>query len=286
MALLDGKLCVITGATSGIGFTTAAKLVPMGARLALVGRDPERGAAAAARLRALDGKGEISLFYADLSRPSEVRRLAQDLMALPRIDVLVNNAGAIFRERTETPDGLELTFALNHLAPYLLTRLLATKLIASAPARVVTVASRAHLGARLDFDDLQLARRYDGWTAYRRSKLCNILFTRELARRLRGKGVTANALHPGFVATRFGDNNSGLFRAAVALGKRLLAISSERGAETPAYLASAPELDGVSGLYFHECRPILPSAAAQDDETALRLWEASARLAGIPEGGL
>jgi NAD(P)-dependent dehydrogenase (short-subunit alcohol dehydrogenase family) len=286
MAALDGKVCVITGATSGIGYATAEKLLPTGARLVLLGRDTDRGEQAAVRLRAIRPEAEISLHYADLARLPDVRHAAQQLMALPRIDVLINNAGAIFRRRHETPEGLERTFALNHMAPYLLTRLLAPKLAASAPARVVTVASRAHLGATLDFDDLQMERRYDGWAAYRRSKLCNILFTRELSRRLTGMGVTANALHPGFVASRFGDNTNGLFRAALGIGKQIFAVSNEQGAETPAYLASSPEVQGVSGLYFHNCRPILPSAAAQDDAAALRLWQASARLAGLGEDQL
>lgn len=286
MALLDGKLCVVTGATSGIGYATAEKLVVLGARLVLVGRDPARGAAAAARLGVLRGGADITHLTADLERPPEVRRLAATLAALPRLDVLINNAGAIFRDRQETPEGFERTFALNHLAPYLLTRLLAPKLKASAPARVITVASRAHVGARLDFDDLQMRKRYDGWTAYRRSKLFNILFTRELSRQLVGTGVTANALHPGFVATRFGDNTSGLFRATLTLGKQLFAIAPELGAETPAYLASSPDIEGVTGLYFQKSRPILPSAAAQDEAAALRLWRESARLAGLAEDAL
>ncbi len=165
---------------------------------------------------------------------------------------------------------------------YVLTRLLEAKLRASSPMRVVNVASGAHRGARLDFDDLQMRRRFDGWLAYRNSKLCNILFTRELARRLQGSGITANCLHPGFVATRFGDNTGGLFRAGVGFAKRVMAISVEEGAETPVYCATSPELDGVSGLYFGKCRPDEPSAAAQDDAAALRLWQDSARIAGLP----
>jgi NAD(P)-dependent dehydrogenase (short-subunit alcohol dehydrogenase family) len=279
---LDGKLCVITGATSGIGLATAEKLAAAGARLVLVGRDRARGEAAKARLKALRPDGEVRLLYADLSRLAGVRRLAAELVALPRIDVLINNAGGIFKRRFETEDGLELTFALNHMAYNLLTRLVIGRLAASAPARIVNVASRAHVGARLDFDDLQMVRDFDGWNAYRRSKLCNILFTRELARRLAGTGITANCLHPGFVASGFGDNNDGFFRAGLGFAKRLFAISPERGAEIPAYLASSPAVATVTGKYFAKCRAVEPSAAAQDGEAALRLWNESAQIAKLP----
>ncbi len=251
---LAGKTCVITGATSGIGLAAAEALARTGARLVLVGRDRAKGEAALARLRGVRRACEASVLYADLARLDAVRGLAAQLALLPRIDVLINNAGAIFRRRAETPDGLERTFAVNHMGYYLLTRLLLPRLNESAPARIVNVASGAHRGARLDFVDLQMARDFDGWTAYRRSKLCNILFTRELARRLAGSGVTANCLHPGFVATGFGDNTDGWFRASLALGKRLLAISPARGAETVSYLASSPDVASVSGLYFGKCR--------------------------------
>jgi NAD(P)-dependent dehydrogenase (short-subunit alcohol dehydrogenase family) len=284
MAALDGKLCVITGATSGIGLATAEKLAIAGARLVLVGRDHAKGEAAAARLKALRPDAPVTILLADLAHLADVRQLAAQLTALPRIDVLINNAGGIFRRRHETSDGFERTFALNHMAYYLLTRLVLDRLAASAPARIVNVASRAHESATLDFDDLQMARRFNGWTAYRRSKLCNILFTRELARRLAGTGVTANCLHPGFVASRFGDNTDGAFRAGIRLAKRAFALSPERGAETSAYLASAPDVAGTSGLYFAKCRAIEPSAAARDDQAAVRLWRESARLADLPEG--
>ncbi|HZT50427.1 MAG TPA: SDR family oxidoreductase [Stellaceae bacterium] len=283
MPTLDGKTCIITGATSGIGLATAERLAPLGARLLLVGRDPAKGEAARARLRALAPSAEVAFFYADLATLGGVRRLATELLAAaPRIDVLLNNAGAIFNARRETADGLERTFALNHMAYFLLSRLLLERIVASAPARIVNVASAAHLGAQLDLDDLQTKRDYSGWKAYRRSKLCNILFTRALACRLAGTGVTANALHPGFVASRFGDNNAGLFRLGFSFAKRVAAISAEKGAETPAYLAASPEVEGETGLYFAKCRPATPSAAAQDDAAAERLWQESARLAGIP----
>ncbi len=284
MATLDGKTCVITGATSGIGLAAAEALVLKGARLVLVGRDRAKGERAASRLAALRPGCEVVVLYADLARLAGARQLAAAVLdAAPRIDVLINNAGAIFRRRAETEDGLERTFALNHMAYFVVTQLLRDRLVASAPARIVNVASIAHRGATLDFNDLQGTQNYDGWTAYRRSKLCNILFSRELARRLTGTGVTANSLHPGFVATRFGDNNDGLFRLLLALGKRFVAISRDKGAETPVFLAAAPEVAGLSGLYFAKCRAEAPSAAAQDDGAARRLWQESTRLAGWSE---
>jgi NAD(P)-dependent dehydrogenase (short-subunit alcohol dehydrogenase family) len=282
MADFAGKVCVITGGTSGIGLGAAEKLAAMGAELVIVGRDPARAAAANARLSSIGRGAGVTVIVADLAVLSEQRRVAETLARLPRIDVLLNNAGAIFSRRTETPDGLERTFALNHMGYYVLTRLLEEKLRNSAPMRIVNVASGAHHGARLDLDDLQMTRRFDGWLAYRNSKLCNILFTRELARRLAGSGITTNCLHPGFVATRFGDNNRGLFRAGVAIAKRFVAIPVAKGAETPVFCATAPELDGVSGRYFGACHEQRPSAAAQDDQAALRLWQASARIAGLP----
>ena len=278
----QGKICVITGATSGIGLASAEVLAATGARLVLVGRDRQKGEAVLARIKTVQAACEASVLYADLSRLDAVRALAAELAALPRIDVLVNNAGAVFNRRALTEDGLERTFALNHMNYYLLTRLLLPRLAASAPARVVVVASGAHRRARLDFDDLQMAHGFSGRIAYSRSKLCNILFTRELARRIAGTGVTANCLHPGFVATRFGDNTDGLFRVALSLGKRLLALTPAQGAETLIYLATSPDIASVSGLYFGKCHVQTPSAAAQDDGAALRLWDASARIAGLP----
>jgi len=281
---IDGKVCVITGATSGIGLATAERLATLGARLVLVGRDAAKGEVARARLGALRPGCVEAVVLGDLASFAGVRRVAAQLLeAAPRIDVLINNAGAIFRRRSETEDRLERTFVLNHMAYFLLTRLLETRLVASAPARIVNVASRAHRGIQLDFDDLQMTRGFDGWTAYRRSKLCNILFTCELARRLAGTGVTANALHPGFVASRFGDNNDGMFRFGLALAKRFAAMSPERGALTSVHVSASSELNGVSGLYFARCRPQAPSAAAQDDGAARRLWQASAGLAGLGE---
>jgi NAD(P)-dependent dehydrogenase (short-subunit alcohol dehydrogenase family) len=281
MAGMEGKLCVITGATSGIGLVAAERLAAQGAQLVLVGRDPARGEAAIARIRRRAPRAEVRVHYADLSRLDALRTLAAGLNALSRIDVLINNAGAMFWRREVTADGLERTFALNHLAYFVLTALLRDKLAASSPARIVNVASDAHRGARLDFGDLQSARNYSGIRAYSRSKLCNILFTRELARRLAGTGVTANCLHPGFVNSRFADNNPHIIGIGARVLKQLRGISPERGAETPVYLASSPQVEGQSGGYYYECTPSTPSREAQDNEAARRLWEESAKLAGM-----
>src|SRR5207237_952462 len=243
------------GATGGIGFETAVRLGALGARLVLIGRDRIKGEAALNRLRARVPGVTAELHYADLSRCDEILRLARALLdTAGRIDVLLNNAGAICARRETTADGLERTFALNHMGYFRLTALLRPRLIASAPARIVSVASEAHRGARLNFDDLQCANRYSGWKAYQRSKLANILFTRELARQLRGTGVTANCLHPGFVATGFGDNNRGIWGFGIAVAKWLGAIPVERGAETPVYLSSSPDVRNKTGKYFDKCR--------------------------------
>jgi NAD(P)-dependent dehydrogenase (short-subunit alcohol dehydrogenase family) len=275
-----GKTCIITGATDGIGLEAAAGLGALGARLVLVGRNRPKGEVVLAALRQRVPGIAAEMHYADLSRRDEIRRLVPELLAAaPRIDVLLNNAGAFFAERVVIEDGLEQTFTLNHMGYFRLTALLRERLIASAPARIVNVASEAHRNASLDFDDLQTARGYNGWKAYQRSKLANILFTRELARRLAGTGVTANCLHPGFVKTSFGDNNRGFWGIGIRLGKLFAAISIPRGAETPVYLASAPEIEGVTGKYFDKCRVREPNAAARNDADAERLWKESERLA-------
>jgi NAD(P)-dependent dehydrogenase (short-subunit alcohol dehydrogenase family) len=278
---MQGKVIVITGATSGIGQVAAERLAGMGARLVLVARDKARGQAMLARLRERAPGVSHSIHYADLSRLVEMKRVAAEIAAAEaRIDVLINNAGALFGSRQVTEDGLERTFALNHMSYVVLTHGLRERLIASAPARVVNTSSNAHTRARLDFDDLQSAHGYRGFKVYGRSKLCNILYTRELARRWAGTGVSANSLHPGFVATRFGDESGGLFSYVVRMAK-MFAISPERGADTIVYLASSPEVAHVSGTYFYECRPATPSRKAQDDAAARRLWLESARLGGL-----
>jgi len=277
---VKGKTCIITGATDGIGLEAAAGLGALGARLVLVGRNPAKGEVVLAALRQRVPGIEVEMHYADLSRRNEIKRLASELLAVaPRIDVLLNNAGAFFAKRVVVEDGIEQTFALNHLGYFRLTALLRERLIASAPSRIVNVASEAHRNATLDFDDLQTAHGYNGWKAYQRSKLANILFTRVLARRLAGTGVTANCLHPGFVRTSFGDNNRGFWGIGIRLGKLFAAVSVPRGAETLVYLASAPEVEGITGKYFDKCREREPNAAARNDADAERLWKESERLA-------
>jgi len=283
-AIMQGKLCVITGATSGIGLVASERLAAMGARLLLVARDKARGEAAFARIQAKAPGAALRIIYGDLSRLAEMNRLGAEIAQMePRIDVLINSAGAMFAERGTTADGLERTFATNHMAYFVLSNRLKPSLVAASGARIVNTASAAHHRAvhGLDFDDLQSQRDYHYMTVYGRSKLANILFTRELARRLDGSGITANCLHPGFVSTRFGDNNRGIFRLGIGIAK-LFAISPEKGAETIVYLASSPDVAHVTGEYFAECRPARLSAAAQDDAAARRLWEESARIAKLP----
>lgn len=280
---MRGKTVVITGGTSGIGEVAAVALAKMGARIVLVARDKSRGDATLARLR--DGAPGIAhaVHFADLLRLAEMKRVAAQIADRePRIDILINNAGALFAGRRLTEDGLECTFALNHLAYFVMTEGLRERLLASAPARIINTASAAHQGATLDFDDLQSAKSFGAMKAYGRSKLCNILFTRELARRLRGTHVTANSLHPGFVATRFADQSGGLISRLVWLAK-FFAISPTKGAETIVYLASSPDVAEITGQYFYKYLPTTPSSLAQDDQAALELWRRSAALAGMGE---
>ena len=281
---MKGKVVVITGATSGIGEIAAQRLAGMGARIVLVARDAARGQKTLTRLPSIGSGVPHSIYYGDLSRISECKRVAAEIAAAePRVDVLINNAGALFGTRHLTADNLEETFATNHMAYFVLTLGLKANLLAAAPARVVSTASDAHKGYTLDFADLQAANGYSAIRAYGRSKLCNILFTRELARRWSGKGVTANCLHPGFVATRFGDASGGFLSSAVRIGKALFAITPEKGAETIVYLASSPDVAAISGEYFYKCRPATPTAAGRDDAAASRLWNESAKLAGIED---
>jgi NAD(P)-dependent dehydrogenase (short-subunit alcohol dehydrogenase family) len=289
------KVVVITGATSGIGQVAAETLASMGARIVQIARDRGRGEVALNRLRDSAPGVAHSIYYADLSRIGDMKRVASEIAkAEPRIDVLINNAGAMFGSRQLTEDGLEHTFALNHMAYFVVTHGLRERLAASGPARVVNTASDAHAAAALDFGDLQSAEAYrwnflewmrfggSGYKVYGRSKLCNILFTRELARRLAGRGVTANCLHPGFVATRFGNRTGGLISFGIRIAK-CFALSPQEGAETLVYLASSPEVAGITGQYFHKCKPAIPSRDAQDDTAAQRLWEESARLAQLED---
>lgn len=275
-----GKTVVITGATSGIGEIAADHLAQAGARIVFIARDRHRGAAILKHLNAVAGHTEHAAYYADLSKLSDLKRVGAEVAhGEPRIDLLINNAGALFNTRHVTEDGLEKTFALNHMSYFVLTNLLLDNLKSSG-ARIVSTASDAHKGMKLDFSDLQAERGYSGFPVYGRSKLMNILFTRELARRIAGTGVTANCLHPGFVATRFGDESGGIVGIGVKLAKTF-AITPEKGAQTIIHLASSPEVEGVNGGYFYKCRPATPSSAAQNDADAKRLWELSAEISGV-----
>jgi len=282
MSALTGKTVLVTGGTGGIGLATAAGLAGLGARVGIVGRDAGRARAAAERIRTGATGSEVDVFIADVSSQREVQRLAgQVLAAYPRLDVLVNNVGGYWATRHATEDGLERTFAVNHLAPFLLTHLLLDRLRSSAPARVVTVSSGAQAMGRIDFDDLQGERSYSGQRAYNQSKLANVLFTYELARRLEGSGVTANVLHPGVVRTAFGQEDSRGWMRLMLPVVRPFMKTPERGAETSVYLASSPEVEGVSGRYFANSKPKTSSRASYDTAAARRLWEVSAGLVGL-----
>jgi NAD(P)-dependent dehydrogenase (short-subunit alcohol dehydrogenase family) len=278
---MTGRTVLVTGGTGGIGKATAAGLAALGARVAITGRDRRRAEQAAADIRAAGGP-EVDVFVADMSSQAEVRRLAFEVLdGLPRLDVLVNNVGGFWNTRHVTADGLERTFALNHLAPFLLTTLLLDRLKQNAPARVVTVSSRAQATGRIDFADLQGERAYSGQRAYNQSKLANVLFTYELARRLDGSGVTANVLHPGVVRTAIGTEDPGTLQRLLVPLARLFTKSPEQGAATSIHLASAPELEQVSGQYFADSRPKRTSSRSYDDAVAARLWDVSCALTDI-----
>jgi retinol dehydrogenase-14 len=278
---MAGKTVLITGGTAGIGRATAMGLSMMGAHLGITGRDRGRTEEAAAEIRAASG-GQVDVFVADLSSQAQVRRLADEvLQACPRLDVLVNNVGGSWNTRHVTADGLERTFALNHLAPFLLTNLLLDRLKQSAPARVVTVASNAHSTGQIDFDDLQGERSYSGSRAYSQSKLGNVLFTYELARRLAASTVTANALHPGVVRTSFGAEDPGVVQRLFVPFVRPFLKTPVQGAATSIHLASSPDLGQVSGLYFANSKPKRSSKASYDQAVAARLWQASAELVNL-----
>jgi NAD(P)-dependent dehydrogenase (short-subunit alcohol dehydrogenase family) len=281
---LSGRVVLVTGASSGIGLAAARALAGMGAELVLVGRDAARLAASEGEVKAAAARapraGPVSSIRCDFAALAEVRALAAEVLGRwPRLHVLVNNAGGVSAARELTVDGYERTFAVNHLAPYLLTRLLLDRLKESAPARVVAVASAGHHRGDLDFSDLQMERGYAIMRAYGRSKLANILFTRELARRVAGSRVTAACLHPGAVATRIWDGAPGFARVVLSVATKLM-LSPERGARTAVQLASAPdaEVARYGGVYLEKGKPARPSALARDDQLARRLWDESARL--------
>ena len=268
------KKILITGASDGIGRVTARELAARGHHVIIVGRD-----AAKTKRVAAETTGKVDWMIADLSRPAQVKQLAHDYQSrFECLDVLVNNAGAFFSKFGTTPDGIEQTFALNHLNYFFLTDLLLPLLAASNRGRVVNVASEAHRGCELDFDNLNGENKYSGWRAYQRSKLANVLFTRELAKKLKGTKVTANTLYPGFVASKFGHNNAGLWGPAVRLSQILFAINEDRGAETSVFLADDTSVTNVNGEYFDKCLARKPSLAALNDDAAVRLWQVSEEI--------
>jgi NAD(P)-dependent dehydrogenase (short-subunit alcohol dehydrogenase family) len=281
---VNGKVVVITGASSGIGKAAATEIARRGAHVVITARDRARGEAALHDVRERSGNPRADLLLADFASLAEVRRLAAEAAErYPRIDVLVNNAGLMLTDRCVTIDGFETQLQVNHLAPFVLTSLLLPTLRRSAPARIVNVASTGHKhGGPIRFDDLQSEREYRPMPVYMRTKLANVLFTRELARRLAGTGVTANSLHPGAVSTGWaadGDTR-GIFPILMRIARPFM-LTPERGAETVVYLACSPEVEGVSGRYFARCREARVSPLAEDDGAARRLWEVSAEMARI-----
>src|SRR5688572_26670685 len=279
------KTVLVTGGTGGIGKATALGLAMMGADVAITGRDRERTEEAARDIRAIES-GRVEMFVADLSSQTEVRRLADEvLQTFPRLDVLVNNVGGFWNTRHITADGLEHTFALNHLAPFLLTHLLLGRLRQSAPARVVIVSSNAQAMGRIDFDDLQGELTYSGARAYSQSKLANVLFTYELARRLEGVSVTANALHPGLVRTGFGAEDPRPIQRVLVPLLRPFMKSPAQGAATSIHLAADPDLGHVTGRFFAGSAPKRSSKRSYDEAVAARLWEMSAAMVGLAPAG-
>ncbi|MGH2445372.1 MAG: SDR family oxidoreductase [Candidatus Limnocylindria bacterium] len=280
---MAGKTVLVTGATGGIGRATATRLASMGARVGITGRNLDRAQRAAGEIASESGNAVVDVFVADMSSQAEVRRLAGDILATyRRLDVLINNVGGFWSHRHVTSDGLEHTFALNHLAPFLLTSLLLDRLKASAPARIVTVSSGAQSMGKIDFDDLMGERTYSGQTAYNQSKLANVMFTYELARRLVGTGVTATALHPGVTNTAFSAEDPSRAFAPLVTLMRPFMKKPERGADTPVFLASAREAEGLTGLYFANREPKKSNKLSYDRSATARLWRVSAQLVALP----
>ena len=278
MMTMQGKICLITGGTNGIGKSTARGLAQMGATVVIVGRDAHKTAEVVAEIRAASGNNTVDSLLADLSSQADVRRLADEFKSkYSHLHVLINNAGGVFMQRQLSVDGIEMTFALNHLAYFLLTHWLLGTIQASTPARIINVSSDAHAGGKIEFDNLQGEREYSP-SVYGNSKLANILFTMELAHRLEGTGVTVNALHPGFVSTGFGKNNPGILMKIIRAVVPLIARSPEKGAETSIYLASSPEVETFSGKYLYDSKVIPTAPQATDMATAKKLWDVSAEL--------
>ena len=275
---MNGKICLVTGATNGIGKATTQALAQMGATVVIVGRNAPKTAQLVEEIRAASGNNKVDSLLADLSSQAEVRRLANEFKSkYSHLHVLLNNAGAVFMQRQLSVDGIEMTFALNHLAPFLLTNLLLDMIKASAPARIINVSSDAHATGKIEFEDLQGEQNYSP-RVYENSKLANILFTMELARRLEGSGVIVNALHPGFASTGFGKNNPGFLMKIIRAVVPLIARSPEKGAETPIYLASSPDVEGITGKYFVDREAIQPASQATDMAVARKLWNVSTEM--------
>jgi len=281
---MNGKICLITGGTNGIGKSTAQGLARMGATVVIVGRNAQKTSRVVEEIRAASGNKNVDSLLADLSSQQEVRRLAREFKSkYSRLHVLLNNAGGFFMRRQLSVDGIEMTFALNHLASFLLTDLLLDTIKTSAPARIINVSSDAHASGKIEFDNLQGERNYRP-RAYDNSKLANILFTMELARRLEGTRVTVNALHPGFVATGFAKNNGKVIAALVSIFSPLVARSPAKGAETSIYLASSPSVEGITGKYFYDSHVIPAAPQATDMVVARKLWEVSAEMVHLADG--
>lgn len=277
-ASLAGKVCLVTGATGGIGYITAHSLAAQGASVVVVSRNAAKCAEAVARIKTQTGNDKLNYLAGDLSNMAQVRAVAEQFLSqYDRLDVLVNNAGAVFATRQTSADGYEMTMALNHLNYFYLTKLLQDRLLASAPARIVNVSSEAHKGGSIRFDDLMSEKKYSAFGVYAMSKLANVMFTYELARRMEGSDVTANALHPGFVASNFGRSNGGMWGMIMPV-VQLFAISPEKGAETTIFLASSPEVQGVTGQYFDKKRAVKSSVASYDTAAQRRLWDVSEQL--------
>jgi NAD(P)-dependent dehydrogenase (short-subunit alcohol dehydrogenase family) len=280
---MQNKVVIVTGATNGIGFESAKVLAGMDATIIGVGRNPQKCADAASQIKTATGNAKVEFLVADLAVQAQVRQLAATFkQKYQRLDVLLNNAGGYFAKRETNADGQEMTWALNHLNYFVLTNELLDVLKASAPARIVNVSSGAHSGAKgINFEDVEFKMGYSGWSAYSHSKLANVMFTYELARRLDGTKVTATVLHPGFVATGFGHNNGGLMRTGMSVVQKLVAKKPEQGAETSVYLVSSPEVEGVTGKYFSDSKETKSSAASYNISAQQRLWELSEQMIQI-----
>ena len=276
---MNGKVCLVTGATDGIGKVSARVLAEKGAKVIIVGRNPEKSTTVLAELKSSSGNENIDLLMADLAVMQEVRDLAEQVIShYDRLDILLNNAGGYFAKHELTSDGLERTFALNHMSYFLLTNKLMELLKSSAPARIVNVSSDAHYGIDMEFENLNGEQEYKAWKAYQKSKLANVLFTYELLKKVPAD-ITVNCLHPGFVATNFGHNNGGFFGPVLKIAQRISAIDPEEGAKTSIFLCSAPEVKGVSGKYFYKCQPKTSSRESRNMDTGKRLWQISSDIA-------